>query len=679
MGESMRRGAGLRTVLGAGVCVAALSLTGCQTDGLGFNSGLRQTISFDVATAIPDSAADTVARRAVRDGMMALRAGKYDEASRHFNLALKLEITRSELQFLNGFAYHMMAVQGDESKFPLAEEGYKLALKFDSTNWTAEYFLGLAYLDQRKFTLAEDALLRAATVRPDDPDVLYDLARAAYYAGDPRTADAALNGFRKLAPERATKPSVLKALSVTKAALDQRSDARAYFAAYETSETSASQVRALSRRLDGWAVAYDEALQGGGGTGVRQKEVELAQFPPSFSTPPTPSFSTPPTPGFAQPPTPSFPGQTGFGVPQAAPIQPVFPAPLGGYPGQSGFGTPGGQFGGQGFFNADMVVVDVVLIGIEEDRRESRGINLLSGLQLQFGDPLRPLPAYSIGRNSLKNLNDSTLSENTRTITSLISIPSVTYSLNIANSLSGQSHILARPSLVALSGQASEFFSGVDIAAAAVSGGQGDSVSIQKEVGVKLRVVPEFLPDNMIRLHVIAERTFLTDPSQSVLFQFRLDTTKTIVNSTVAMKFGETLILGGLSERENSGLSDGVPGLKEIPLVNLLFNRQVKREFERSILILLTPRRPQYGARSPEDTRADAERLSEFERSLEKFERRQQQWFIPRKTFNEVMDRLEGGDFSNEFRTGDIEGESWHRRGDVQEKMGEILDRVFQG
>src|SRR3546814_14843493 len=119
---------------------------------------------------------------------------------------------------------------------------------------------------------------------------------------------------------------------------------------------------------------------------------------------------------------------------------------------------------------------------IERDRRESRGINRLSGLQLQFGDPLTPLPALSFGRNSIKNLNDSTLSENTRTITSLISVPSVTYSLNIANSLSGQSHILARPSLVALSGQASEFFSGVDIAAAAVSGGQGDR-SEERRVG----------------------------------------------------------------------------------------------------------------------------------------------------------------------------------------------------
>src|SRR5690606_26800581 len=122
-----------------------------------------------------------------------------------------------------------------------------------------------------------------------------------------------------------------------------------------------------------------------------------------------------------------------FGTQPSIQVQPVFPVPPGGLPAQ--FGSSGFPDGQSGFFNPNMVVVDVVLIGIEEDRRETRGINLLNGLQLQFGDPLVPLPALSFGRNRVKDLTNSGLAENTRTITSLISIPSVTYSLNIANSL----------------------------------------------------------------------------------------------------------------------------------------------------------------------------------------------------------------------------------------------------
>lgn len=630
----------------------ALTLTGCNLGtgfGSGFGDGPRTSrASFEMPRNVPAGSINTVARQAAADGLKALDDGRLEDASRHFNMALKLEISRSELQFLNGLTYHMMALQGDETRYQLAEEGYKLALKFDPSNWVAQYFLGLAYLDQRKYMLAQAALVRTAIRRPDDPHVLYDLARAAYYAQDPRTADAALRGLKEIAPDYAASPRVLRALSVTKAALNQGEDARRYLADYQKAAGPGPASRALQRRIAAWQTSYETAANGNGDSAAR---VQLAQFTNNLN-------DSQPAPG-------------------AFPQIPVTPAPLGA-PGA----TPVSSFGsspGSAFASSDMVVVDVVLIGIEEDRRESRGVNLLNGLQLQFGDPLTNTPGLSWGRNYTRDMTDDSNSDRTRSVTRLIGIPSVTYSLNIANSLSNRSEILAKPSLVALSGQTSEFFSGVDVAAAAVSGGQGDSVSIQKEVGVKLKVTPEFLPNDMVRLQVVAERTFLTDPSNSVLFQFRLDTTKTQLNATVAMKFGETLILGGLSERENSGSSDGVPVLKDLPLTNLFFSRDTKRQFERSILILLTPRRPHYGARSPEGRREDQEKLTEFERSLEAFERRHRNWFIPRQTFNEVIERLERGDFADEFRTGDIESESWLRRQEMKDKVGEMVDQIFAG
>ena len=280
-----------------------------------------------------------------------------------------------------------------------------------------------------------------------------------------------------------------------------------------------------------------------------------------------------------------------------------------------------GATGNTGFAESPMVVVDVVLIGTQEDVRDSRGVNLLNGLQLQFGDPLTGAMGFSLSDRNVKDNLGNGLSEGTRTITRSISIPAVTYSLNIANSLDADNHVLAKPSLVAQSGQTSEFFSGTEILAAAVSGGSGDSVSVQKEVGVKLAVTPEVLPNDMIRLHVVAERTFLTDPSNSVVFEFRLDTTKTNVNSTVTMKFGETLVLGGLSERETSKSSDGVPGLKDIPVLNYLFSQRVEREFERSILILLTPRRPNYTRQAKADREKVEEDMSELEQELARLEK----------------------------------------------------------
>ena len=202
-------------------------------------------------------------------------------------------------------------------------------------------------------------------------------------------------------------------------------------------------------------------------------------------------------------------------------------------------------------------------------------------------------------------------------------------------------------------------------------------MSVQKEVGVKLAVTPEILPDDMIRLHVVAERTFLTDPSNSVVFEFRLDTTKTNVNSTVTMKFGETLVLGGLSERETSKSADGVPGLMDIPILNLLFSQRVERHFERSVLILMTPRRPLYARRAQVDRDGMIEEMSDLERDIERLEQRHKDWFTPRATFSEVIEKLQGREFFEEFRNGDVKIQSWQNDATGQQHIAMVRDRLL--
>ena len=58
---------------------------------------------------------------------------------------------------------------------------------------------------------------------------------------------------------------------------------------------------------------------------------------------------------------------------------------------------------------------------------------------------------------------------------------------------------------------------------------------------------------------IAAERTFLIDPKKSVLYEYRLDTTKTNVQANVVLNIGETLILGGLTEQQDTETLDGVP------------------------------------------------------------------------------------------------------------------------
>ncbi|WP_165374920.1 hypothetical protein [Thalassospira indica] len=572
-----------------------------------------------------------------------------DEASRLINLALKLDVTNPDLQFLNGLTYHLMGVQGDASKFDLAEQGYKQALKFDPGNLSASYQLGLLYMDQRRYGLAQAYFAAVALHRGDDPAVLYSLASASYYARDPQTAEAALKRLMDVAPEAKQQPEVLKAAALSLAAMDDRTGASAFLAAYRKAVLGPENIEYLERRVQGWQSFYDS-----------DAKVMMAQYgnDPYGSSDPYGSanpYGSPDPYGSSNP----------YGTapdPYAAQQQDPYGA------------TNPAQ---QGFADTGMVVVDVVLIGTQEDVRNSRGINLLNGLQLQFGDPLSGTSGFGYESTRTKDYLNTGLEQSTQTITRAISIPAVTYSLNIANSADADNQVLAKPSLVAQTGQTSEFFSGTEILAAAVSGGNGDSVSVQKEVGVKLAVTPEILPDDMIRLHVVAERTFLTDPSNSVVFEFRLDTTKTNVNSTVTMKFGETLVLGGLSERETSKSADGVPGLMDIPIVNLLFSQRIERQFERSVLILMTPRRPLYARRAQEDRDVMIEEMSDLERDIERLENRHKDWFTPRATFSEVIEKLQGREFFEEFRNGDVKIQSWQNDENGQQHIAMVRDRLL--
>ncbi len=620
-----------------------MMLAGCQTLGeTGFstsNASLEtQGQGFEVAAMRNAS----VIHELVNATMGKLKSNEFDEASRLVNVALKMDITNSDLQFLNGFVYHLMGKSGDASKFELAEQGYKQSLQFDPGNIVAQYQLGHLYMDQRRYGLAQLEFAAVAQHYGDDPHVLYNLAAASYYAHDPETAEGALKQLIEIEPEKASDPNVVKAMAVSLAAMNDAA-AGDYLESYRDFVDDPGKVRMLERRLSGWDSFYDT-----------DAKVLLAQFQGSDP------YGIP-----SQPSQPSY-GGSGSAYGGSAYGQSSAPLPTVDVPGANG-----------SFSDTSMVVVDVVLIGTQEDVRHSRGVNLLNGLQLQFGDPLSGTPGYSIGSNRVKDYHNDGYERSTQTITRMISIPAVTYSLNIANSADADNQVLAKPSLVAQTGQTSEFFSGTEILAAAVSGGNGDSVSVQKEVGVKLAITPEILPDDMLRLHVVAERTFLTDPSNSVVFEFRLDTTKTNVNSTVTMKFDETLILGGLSERETSKSVDGVPLLMDIPGLNMLFSQRTEREFERSVLILLTPRRPQFARQSEESRNAIIEELSPLEQDLERLHRRHKDWFTPRPAFNEILEKIRGQEFFAEFRSGDVDLVSWHDDETVQDNIAMVQSRIL--
>lgn len=608
-----------------------------------------------LADAVPKDKLTTAARQLAAEGLKALDRRDYAKASDLFNLAVKTDISNSYLHFLNAVTYQLRGTSGESSLFPLAEQGYEMALQFDNSNWLARYYSGLLAMTQRNYAKAQARLAEAALYAGNEPELLYDLAAAAYYNRDPKVAAAALEGLRRVQGGKLDDPRVLRASAIVAAALDQTEEAQNYLARLRASAIGADEMKEIEGRVASWRQAYKRE-------GFIR--TQMGGFPTTGG------------------------GIPGGGFPAGNSAVPGFPAP-GGYPGAQGLGGyPGGQQGlggypggysnvpGMGaaagmrgdFVEKQMAVVDVTIVSTVEDQTHSMGVNLLDGLKIQFGNPTTQAAGFSRSDNKTTDNINSSNSTNTTVITSLIQMPAVTYSLNIANANGQHNEVLARPTLVALGNQPSIFFSGQDIVGAAVSGGQGSAVQIQKEVGVKLSVIPEFLPDNLIKLNVVAERTFLAIPSASVKFDFRLDTNKTMVNANVVMKFGETLILSGLSERDQSKNRDGVPFLQDVPALQYLFSRAESRDYYKSVLILLTPRRAQYTNRAEADVAADKAKMSPDELAMAEFEAQYKPWFKPLPNVAEITKALESSTLYREFRTGDV-ASSWERINDHSSRL----------
>jgi general secretion pathway protein D len=606
----------------------------------------------NLAARIPNEKVNSVPRKLTAAGIKAMDQRNFEKASKLFNAALKLDVRNSYLHFLNALSYHQRALQGESQLYALSEQGYLMAQKFDPSNWLSKYYLGLAKLDQGNYRAAKVQFASAVPYRDTDPQVLYHLAATAYYDHDVRTADAALRRLRQLNLQNAVmKKRVAASSALVAVAQNLPGEAQRNYSDY-SNLTGQGQATWLSQRMDSWGQVH--------------KAVAQTPQPKKVSRSDSKKYWVAQLPGSGAPPgTSDFPGS--FQTPESTPDPIPEPQVIG-----SGFNP------GDSAADPKMVVVDVTIIRTEEDTSSSKGINLLSGLQIQFGDPLSAIPGISFGRNRTEDFlpqqNDAI---NTRTITKLIGIPAITYSLNIANSQRGRNEVLARPTLVARAGKTSEFFSGVEVLAAATSGGAGDSVSIEKEIGVKLAVTPEFLPSGMLLLRVRAERTFLTQPNSSVVFEFRLDTSKTVVNADVAMRFGQTLILSGLSERETERDKQGVPGVQRVPVAKLLFSQERKRSFKKSVMILLTPRRAQFLHKTVHDNPANARSYSE--RRIRELEQRYRAWFRPLSHTARIFQELRSNSlYLQEYRSGDIAIDNWHSGSMMEEQVGEALRHIYK-
>ena len=166
----------------------------------------------------------------------------------------------------------------------------------------------------------------------------------------------------------------------------------------------------------------------------------------------------------------------------------------------------------------------------------------------------------------------------------------------------GAARTLASPNLVALSGDSASFLAGgefpVPIAKSASE--TGITVTIEwKEFGVKLAFIPTVLDSNRIRLFVAPEVS-APDNTHAVLLNGYIvpGLVTRRVSTTVEMKDGDVLVIGGVKQREVVKTVSKFPILGDIPLVNLLFKHTKTETLDRDLVIVVSPQIVRQMARS---------------------------------------------------------------------------------
>lgn len=604
------------------LCFALLSpaLSGCSPAA---RSARRVPLTPSVEAMLDEvarrPAGDKVAE-AVRGGVGDIRRGRFGEAVKKFAAGLRGDPTNASLHFLSALAYHLDSRSGDQGRLELAEAGYTLALRFDPDNYWASFFLGHVYFAQKRYKDAQNQFSYALLYAPRTPDFLRALAVSSYYARDLEAGGWAAEKAVEADPEH---PSAWRIAALARAARGDLNGAEEAFLRYKDLSGRAGAIAEwtagrLRGRLDDWRAFHaanpEAAPAGVFGRGAQPegKPLDLGDAEDSYYDG---SES-------AQPATDGGEGQP------AAKSDPNAPK---------------------------MALVDVVILSTEESRAQSKGINILAGLKATLTGTLFQYKWATGGAIMGQSGHGMAVSPT-------FALEGLEYNLNIWNDSVNKAEVLARPSLLAVENQESKFYSGA-ILHVQLNSNNSDGSLVDVPVGINLSVTPTFLDQDTVRIKVHADRSYIETRSERLGFTAFSQTSKTSVDATAILKFGETLILSGLTENETAVSKSGVPFLQSIPIVQWFFSHKAEEETKKSVLILLAPHKARRASEhmTPREVKAmkHASRLGQQAvdhlKTLKKKE-----GLAGKDNIDALFEIMDGGKYYRAFQSGDMQLDQWH-------------------
>ena len=156
----------------------------------------------------------------------------------------------------------------------------------------------------------------------------------------------------------------------------------------------------------------------------------------------------------------------------------------------------------------------------------------------------------------------------------------------------GDARIISRPVLLAANNESAEINVGSQRPFVQVSrvlptdNTARDQVVQYKDVGTRLHVVPTISDDDYVMLQVTQEVNAATAEQA---FDAPVISTRS-VDTKLLVRDGQTIVLGGLTDRQRDASQGGVPFFSSIPLIGGLFGHVQRQTTETELYLFLRPR-----------------------------------------------------------------------------------------
>lgn len=200
------------------------------------------------------------------------------------------------------------------------------------------------------------------------------------------------------------------------------------------------------------------------------------------------------------------------------------------------------------------------------------------------------LSALSFG--SIGDFFTTTVTDPTSGTSTNFSVPGFAALFSI-NEFRNAFNVLSAPTILTSDNQEAEILVGENVPFISkqdtTASGITSNIVERTDVGILLRIKPRINESDYVNLDIYQEISAVPEQSETLVATIGPTITKRSAKTSVVVRSGETVVIGGLMRENESETIRRIPFLSDIPILGWLFKFRSKNKEKTNLLIILTP------------------------------------------------------------------------------------------